>query len=337
MMNRLLKYSKGQMIVLYAGILAILLGVTGLCTDVAMMYLNSIQLQKAADTAAIVGATYLSGLAFSGAATGCTTAAGYSDDAEKAACTYAAHNGVTVDANLAVTEPTGTTVKVALQRTDLPYYFGKVIGLNTYSVAATATGQAAQSAGTVKSGMFPVGLQCNDPCTLSSMDPGQSVSFGSKFVNGLAPGNWQFLVVGATGDSALGTNINSGAATSFTIGDALTSEPGNKGNSQNVVSGLNSRLARCHSIADPCTAAGGNPNDIPAGDACLVIVPAVDYHACNGSCPITIEGFALIYLEPATTTGTSINGCFVKAVASDTITTPTAPQLGAEMPPSIIN
>jgi hypothetical protein len=95
-------------------------------------------------------------------------------------------------------------------------------------------------------------------------------------------------------------------------------------------------LSRCHSIADPCSASGGNPSDIPAGDACLVVVPAVDYHGCTGSCPITIEGFALIYLEPATTTGTSINGCFVKAVAADTITASGAPQLGAEMPPVLI-
>ena len=31
-------------------------------------------------------------------------------------------------------------------------------------------------------GLFPVGLQCTAPCNLSNLDPGQSVSFGSKFV-----------------------------------------------------------------------------------------------------------------------------------------------------------
>jgi len=162
------------------------------------------------------------------------------------------------------------------------------------------------------------------------------VNFGQKFVGGLAPGNWQFLAIGGTGDSTLGTNIDYGTTGSFTIGGALQSEPGNKGNSSNVRAGLSDRLSRCHSIADPCSANGGNPSDIPAGDACLVVVPAVDYHGCTGSCSMTIEGFALIYLEPATTTGTSINGCFVKAVAADTITASGAPQLGAEMPPVLI-
>jgi hypothetical protein len=301
---------------------------------------NSIQMQKAVDSAAIAGATYMSGLAFSGtAASGCTTANGYSDDAKKVACTYAYNNGINpsiTGITLNVTEPTSSTLKVTAQRTGLPYYFGKAIGLNSYTVSVTSTGQASQAVGTVKNGMFPVGLQCTSPCTLSNMNPGQSVSFGAKFVGGLAPGNWQFLAIGGTGDSTLGDNIDSGATGSFTIGDPLSSEPGNKGNSSNVRSGLANRLGRCHSIADPCSAIGGNPSNIPAGDACLVIVPAVDYHGCTGSCSITVEGFALIYLESATTTGTSINGCFVKAVAADTITSTTAPQLGAEMPPTLI-
>ena len=337
--RRLCSYSKGQVLVLYAGIIAALVGATALCSDVALMYVNSIQMQKAVDSAAIAGATYMAGLTFSGAASGCTSANGYADDAEKAACTYAYNNGIdpsVTGTTLHVTEPTSSTLQVTAQRTGLPLYFGKVIGLSTYNVSVTSTGQAAQAVGTVKNGMFPVGLQCTNPCTLSNMDPGQSVNFGQKFVGGLAPGNWQFLAIGGTGDSTLGTNIDNGSTGSFTIGGPLQSEPGNKGNSSNVRAGLSDRLSRCHSIADPCSASGGNPSDIPAGDACLVIVPAVDYHGCTGSCSLTIEGFALIYLESATTTGTSINGCFVKAVAADTITSTTAPQLGAEMPPTLI-
>jgi len=340
-MKRFFLFPKGQVIVMYAGLVAALLGATALGTDVAVMYVNSIQLQKAVDSAAIAGATYLSGIAFSGTpASGCTTANGYADDAEKAACTYAYNNGIDpsiTGITLSVTEPTSSTVKVSAQHSGLPYYFGRVVGRSSYTVSVTSTGQASQAVGTVKYGMFPVGLQCTDPCTLSNMDPGQAVNFGKKFVGGLAPGNWQFLAINGTGDSVLGTNIDNGATGSYTIGSALQSEPGNKGNSSNVRAGLADRLSRCHSIADPCSANGGNPSNIPAGDACLVVVPAVDYHGCTGSCSMTIEGFALIYLEPATTTGTSINGCFVKAVAADTITASGAPQLGAEMPPVLIN
>jgi len=137
--------SNGQVMVLYAGIIAALVGATALCSDVALMYVNSIQMQKAVDSAAIAGATYMAGLTFSGAASGCTTANGYSDDAEKAACTYAYNNGIdrsVTGTTLNVTEPTSATLTVAAQRTGLPFYFGRVIGLSTYNVAVTATGQA---------------------------------------------------------------------------------------------------------------------------------------------------------------------------------------------------
>jgi hypothetical protein len=322
--------------VVYAGIIAALVGAMALCADVAVMYVNGIQLQKAADSAAIAGASYLAGIAFSGTlATGCTTGAGYTDDAQKVGCTYAANNGVTVGANLTITEPTSSTIKVKAQRLGLPYYFGKAIGLGTYDVAATATGLANQPVSQVNSGMFPVGLQCTSPCSLSNMDPGQSVSFGSKFVGGLAPGNWQWLSVQGTGASNLGTRVDYGATTTFKIGDSIDSEPGNKGNAGPVKGGFSDRMSRCATISDPC-ANSGNPKSIPAGDPCLVILPAVDYHGCNGRCTMTIEGFALIYIEKAASTSTSIQGCFVQAVAADTVTSSSAPQLGAEMPPTLI-
>jgi hypothetical protein len=303
------------------------------------MYASHLTAQKAADSAAIAGSNYMNGLAFSGtAAPGCTTAKGFADDAEKVACTYAYSNGVdpsVTGTTLTITEPTSSTLKVLVQRTGLPTYFGKVVGLSSYNVAASATVQAAQAVGTDYSGMFPVGLQCTSPCSLSTLDPGQSVSFGSKFVGGLAPGNWQWLSVQGTGASNLGTRVANGATATFKIGDSIDSEPGNKGNAGPVKTAFATRMSECASIAEPC-GNSGNPKNIPAGDPCLVILPAVDYHGCNGRCTMTIEGFALIYIEPATSTSTHIEGCFVQAVAADTVTSSTAPQLGAEMPPTLI-
>jgi Flp pilus assembly protein TadG len=332
-MQRLRTFSKGQFMILY-GLAAVgLLGALALTTDVSIMYLNSFQLQKGADAAAIAGANFLTGIAFTGVPSECST---QPDDAKKAACTYALSNGLAVDANsLTLTEPTSSTIHVAAKRTSLPYYFGRAVGLNTYDIAVGSTGQASQAVGTVKSGLLPLGLQCTAPCTLTSMDPGQSVAFGQKFVGGLAPGNWQWLALGGTGNNVLGTGIQSGATGSYSLGNPVSSEPGNSGSSSNVVTGLAARLVACATISDPCTASGGNPNTIPYGDPCLVIVPAVDYHGCNGSCDVTVEGFAQIYLEQSST-GREIDGCFVKAVAANTVTSSNAPQLGAEMPPILI-
>jgi hypothetical protein len=329
--------SRGQITVLYAGIAAVLIGAIALGSDVAVMYMDWQQTQKTADAAAIAGANYLAGYTFTGtAATGCDT---QPDSATKAACTYAVNNGLTVS-NITLTEPTISTIQVVAHQDTQPYFFGKVLGLNTYAVSATAAAQAGGPIGTVKQGLFPVGLQCTNPCNLGSLDPGQSVSFGAKFVGGLAPGNWQWLnPTGGTGggDSALSYAVQNGAPALFSLtppNNAIDSEPGNKGNSTLVQTALRARLGSCPSIADPCSGAG-NPNDIPPGDPCLVVVPAVDYHGCTGNCPLIIEGFAMIYLEAATTTGTHIDGCFVKAITADSIASSSAPGLGALQPSAL--
>jgi Flp pilus assembly protein TadG len=330
-MKKSIGVPRGQIAILYAVVAVVLVGVISLGTDLALMYANWQQMQKVADAAALAGANFQAGYTFMGTpAPGCS---GEPDAAQKAACTYAAKNGLS-SSGVTITEPTTTTIRVVAQQGGLPYYFGRLVGLSTYSVQAGATAQAGGPVSSVTQGMFPVGLQCKSPCNLSNLDPGQSVSFGSKFVGGLAPGNWQWLdPTGGSGggNAALAAGIQNGASRTFSIGDTILSETGNNGNSGPVKSALASRLNTCPPIADPCTAAGGNPTDIPPGDPCLVIVPAVDFGGCTGNCNLTIEGFAVVYIEPSTTTSTNINGCFVSAVVPNTIAaSSTAPGLGAE-------
>lgn len=90
--------------------------------------------------------------------------------------------------------------------------------------------------------------------------------------------------------------------------------------------GLADRLNSCPPISEPCS--GSNPTNIPLNDPCLVVVPAVDFHQVNGNKGLNIEGFALIYIDPATTTASNINGCFVSTVVPNTIAGATAPALG---------
>ena len=329
-MRRIFGRSRGQVAVIYAGLAAVLIGAAALGSDVAVMYMNWEKVQKAADAAALAGANFESGITWSG--TPDPSCTGQPDNASQAACTEAVKNGMSAS-NLTITEPTTQTIKVVATEND-PYFFAKSLGLSTYNVSGTAVAQAPGNIGTVTLGMFPVGLQCTSPCSQLSLDPGQSgftpgqnIPFGEKFVGGLAPGNWQFLALGGTGDSTLGTNIDNGATGSYKIGDTVDSEPGNAGNSNNVKSGWNDRMSRCNSIGEPCSTAAANPNDIPIGDPCLVVVPAVDYHGCTGSCAMTIEGFALIYLDSTSTT-LKIQGCFVKGIQLDTIQSVTAPDLG---------
>ncbi len=329
-MRKLFGNSKGQMLVIYTGALVALLAALALGTDVAVMFVNWQQVRKTADASAIAGATYLTGLSYPSSAVD-PTCTSEPDDAQKAACTYAVKNGLTAS-DLQMSEPTSQTIKVTANETGLSYYFAQVVGLSTYNVGATAVAQGPGNIQTDTLGMFPVGFQCNSPCNLSEI-PGQPIKFGLKFVNGLANGNWQWLALGGNGSSVLGTNVDDGATGSYTIGQIINSAPGNKGNSNPVNTGLADRFARCAAIeaqanfSEPCTTAAENPTDIPLGDPCLVVMPAVDFNGCGGNCSLAIEGFALVYLDQ-TSSSTQINGCFVSSVVPNTIAGATAPALG---------
>jgi hypothetical protein len=179
--RKLGKFRKGQMAVVMTLVIATLVGVMSLGADVGVMYYNWVQLQKGADAAAVAGASYLN----EGAA-GVTLAAadvnanctGQSDDAKKAACPYAINNGLATDANsLTINEPgqnlpagaSSPNIQVIATRNNLPYVFGRAIGLSTYKVAAMATAAQASAGG---GHIFPVGLQCTPSGNpLSCPDP----------------------------------------------------------------------------------------------------------------------------------------------------------------------
>jgi Flp pilus assembly protein TadG len=334
------EHSKGQTIVLFAGMIAALLGATALGTDVAVMYVNHIQMQKAVDEAAIAGANYLSpsnGPAYTYAAPAGSPCAGaaFRDGAQQAACTYAANNGIAVDNNLTITEPTTSTIKVTALKTGLPYYFGGAVGKSTYSISVTATAQTSQSVHQVNKGLFPVGLQCAPTCTPESLVGGESVSFGAKFVGGLANGNWQWLDTGGNGASGIGAAITGGVSGTYTVGGTIDTKPGNNGNSGPVKTAFNDRMAKCSSYGtDPCS--GTNPTNIlNPGDPCVVVVPIVDFTGCSGKCTLNIEGFAQVYLEP-TSTSKNIQGCFVSTIAPDSIGSASAPAFGPLQQPALI-
>jgi Flp pilus assembly protein TadG len=336
------KSRKGQIGVIMTLVIATLLGVMTLCADVGVMYYNYLRLQKGTDAAAVAGANYLNGGVTFASASVNANCTGEPDDAQKAACTYAISNGLATDANsLKMNENVAVGPTPNLQviaNASLPYMFGRVIGLSTYKMAAVATAKSTLPANSVN-GLFPMGMQCTSPCSLSSIKPGSSVPFGVKFTpaEGGAPGNWQWM--GSGGAQTLGASITSGISGTWSIGDTISTSPGNKGNSGPASSAWDARMASCASLSeDPC-ASGSNPSNIPSGDPCLVTVPAVDFGGCNGRCSATIEGFAQIYIEPTSTIkhGSNITACYVKSVDGNIVSGSTgALDLGAIEPPKLI-
>jgi len=345
------------MLVLFTLILPALLGVMALGADFSIIYFNWAMVQKAADAAALAGASQLTGV--SGSASTVQTAAvnyvngyaclnGISDPTNTYATicpTEVSHPGGFAD-KIAFTNVTDTQVSVGIKRT-VQYFFGKMIGLNTAGVAAKATA-AIVGVGTVNSGLFPAGLQCDAPCSTVNLDPGQNVTFGAKFVGGLAPGNWDWIDVSGNGAKALGNAIQNGASGSFSIGDLISTDPGNKGNAGPVKNGFDARMATCASttsLTDPCqngaliggTNGIGGTSGLSATDPCLVTVPAIDFTGVNGNKNRPIEAFAQIYIEPGTSNSGTINGCFVQQIVPTAVGSSGAPILGPLAPPLLIN
>jgi Flp pilus assembly protein TadG len=323
------------MAVLFTLVLPVLLVAMCLGADFAIIYFNWAVVQKAADASALAGASQLTGVTGSAATVkpaavnyvnGYACLNGIANTATSALCTP----GTGHADNIVFTNVTDTTVHVGIKRT-VPYFFGKMIGLQQASVAATATA-AIVPTGTVPSGLFPIGLPCKSPCKnladllsslslLNSSSGMGNVTLGSKFiVNNLwnfhAPGNFGWLDVGqGTGANQLGTALQNGSTQTFSLsGPPISTAPGvSKGHAQPAQSGLTARLIACATPSvNPCSAGGVVPSDLNCNDPCLITVPVVDYTGCSGtSCTMPIEGFAPMYLEPDSSTTSGIDVCVV--------------------------
>jgi hypothetical protein len=356
-MNSRSRFSKGQMLALFTIVLPVLLGVMALGVDFALIYLNWSMVQKAADAAALAGASQLTGVP--GSASSVQPAVvnyvnGYAclngiKNGTSTLCTPGASPSGYAD-NIVFTNVTDTQVSVGIHRS-VPYYFGKMIGLQEAAVAATATA-AIEATGSAPN--FPVGLQCtpnaSGKCDLAKLFAafGPNVTFGSKFVlndsnnnmqsSGGAPGNWDWVDVGqGTGASALGAALAGGSSGTVNIGQTISTSPGiGKGNAQDVQNGLNTRLAGCSTVTDPCTNGGTLPSNFNCKDPCLISVPVIDFTNCNGNCSRQVEGFALMYLEQGSTPS-AINACYIASSNCTTAGSPGAPNLGSLAPPVLIN
>lgn len=351
------RYAKGQMAVILTLVIATLVGAMALGADVAVMYFNHLQLQKGVDAAALAGANFLQGTyTYTATNASCN---GQSDYAKEAACDYAANDGLTSSNSTTLTYnepgvglPNGAAtpnIQVIANRTNLPYMFGRVLGLNTYTVAAIATAKASGPA-TSANGMFPMGMQCTSPCDLATVTPGSPVQFNVKFTPlQEAPGNWQWLSNGQNtstsggGATGLADAITSGMSGTYSVAGSggpgltsITTEPGNKANAGGVQGAFESRFtsANCPVTQDPCN--GGSASTILQDNQCLVVVPAVDFAGCTGSCTANIQGFADIYIEPGSTSS-NITACFVQAVTANTMSGGSNPvNLGSYAQPELI-
>lgn len=314
---------KGQILVLMTLVVATLLGAIALCSDIGVLYYSSLQLQKAADAGALAGASYFG--INSPPPPDCQW--GYSN-AQGGACDYVIKNGIRrgyiadIDSpavGVAAVPAGAQSVQVKLKRTDVPVFFGRVIGLTNLSAIGNATAIGPMPIQTLTRGLFPIGVQF--PLTMTY---GQTLTLSEKSSGQYGPGNWAWLdfpqcsPVGSTppasynggGSPNLTQNISNGSTCAYSVGDTVTPETGAKGNSLPPANAVQTRIGNG---SPPPT----DQSQISISDPQLVIVPLVNWNNNNGqSTTVPIMGFAAVWLTALSGQGSSITltGQFVKVV-----------------------
>lgn len=279
---------KGQIAVVAALAVAVLLGAVALGTDVAVFYFNWAQLQKAADAAALAGASYLPS---------------NPDLATSTAKDYAGRNGVG-GAEIKSTTISGDKlqIQIALQRS-VPYYFGRLLGLTSgmVRVSATAGVQATCSA----KGLVPLGLQKGTVLT-TYQDVILKLAPAQGFVG---PGNWEPLALGGSGGSTYRDNLEFGYSSTVSVGASLATETGNVvGPTQQ---GINYRLSNGSSSDSTGTSTNHTLND-PR----VIEIPIVDFNGINGKSQVPVYGFAELWIESVAGNG-NITAQFITQVTAD--------------------
>jgi Flp pilus assembly protein TadG len=340
---KLTKFRKGQMAIVMTLVIATLLGVMALGTDVGVLYYNWGKMQKTADAAALAGALYLGpwsstttpALANPTIANGCP-----SSFASGVACSYAITNDAKlseVTVNSPALAPTGAnaqTIQVVVNRS-IPSFFARVLGLTSFPVVAAASAQAPVPATGAKE-VFPVGM--------SPQPGGASMVYGKTYnlTGDQAPGNWGWLDLpqNCTGTGCyaknkggapnLATNITNGCTCTLSKGNEVASAPG--------ISWGPVNSAMSSVVTNPGETI---PSKLTGTESQLVLVPIVSgWVGGNGVTTLTIQGFAEMWIVSYAKSGSdvTINAQFVQYM-SDKVTAgdPNATNFGALKMPYLIN
>jgi Flp pilus assembly protein TadG len=322
--------------VLFTLVLPVLLGGMGLATDIGVLYFNWGILQKAADASALAGAAYLAATPLptpqavpSAACASYPGGGGQTSNAQSAACTYVTYNGakasevtgINIPApNVPASVPAGVqTIQVVLDRPNVPTYFLHMVGLSSLRAKAQAIAMAPTAICGAGNGMFPVGV----PATLPGNVPWSStVGTTITLTEGTYPqtsGNWEWLSIPdgfdapstptttpAGGTSQLASTITSGCVNcQVNIGDWVTPQTGDSGNSNPITSAIDARISApvagvtINSCNKNSCSNSGTPSfsDPPASAPELVTLPVVDWSTANGSSsPTQVKGFITAWL-----------------------------------------
>jgi Flp pilus assembly protein TadG len=292
MLRTVPRRSKGQTFVIISLASIALLGAASLGTDIAVLYYNWAQLQKAADAAVLAGANYLPD---------------QQDKAKSTAIAYATNNGIKAAEIVSTTFPDSNSIMMQVQR-NVPYHFARVLGFTTAAVNVGAKATVPGAPTTVNAntpGSVPLGGDSGGAnggvcaaigaCDLLpiGLDSGTAYTDGAQITlqqGQLGPGNWDLLALGTPGGSTLRTNIANGYSSMVSVNDWVTTEPGKKVGP--VDQGFQDRLnqaATLYPTETYSTHSLVNPR--------VLVLPVVNWTGQNGRKQVQVTGFATVWLD----------------------------------------
>jgi Flp pilus assembly protein TadG len=261
------KSEQGAVMVVAALLLTSLFGVTALAVDAGMVYVTRVQLQKAADAAALAGARTL-------------RMTGGQSEAETIATQYVSANYSLPCRQSFVSEPAIRRFTVNLQR-EVQFYFAPLIGYTktTVSVRAVAVVWGVSRLQNV----VPFGV------LEQQFIYGQQyiLKYGANSEAIDANGDYGALALGGFGSDVYLVNLKFGYSGAITVGEKLTTEPGNMAGS--TEEGVGYRIDLC---TDGCSYENGIKPNCPR----IVLVPLVDALP-DGRGYTIVKGFAAFFLE----------------------------------------
>ncbi len=147
------KETRGQIFVMAAFMLPVILGMGALAVDVGYLYTARNQMQNAADAAAIAGAqVMLNG----GDQSSATTAAVNFSNQNVGSVSYLTGAATTISF------PAANTVQANIANNSVGLFFAGILGITTANVTATATAQFGPIATAPAGGSPPLAIYCNN-------------------------------------------------------------------------------------------------------------------------------------------------------------------------------
>ena len=288
-----MKNERGAALALVVIFMSVLLAGMALAIDVGMGVLEKSRMQRAADSAALAGASKLPE----------NLAAAYSE-----ALDYCQRHGVAageVQVGLSMSYP--TRIQVLITRR-IDHAFARILGINQGTVAAKAQAETGVIGG--MAGVIPIGVEERE---FTYGDMYQLKRGAGTCEKEGTPGNCSNfgpLALGGFGASVYEYNLINGYNGIIRANDWVTTETGDMVGPTRV--GINSRLDAGEGEAFP---------DFPVGTRRLVFLPIIESLDVGGRSEVLVVGFAAFYLEDFGSKG-EVYGRFVRYHAPGEIYTP---------------